>query len=158
MNFILHPSSFILLILLAIGQFEILVTLVNRLHAFRFRGPTMRCVRDLHEVLLVALPLGLAWLLATQGASLLDSGGWSQLPLGWMLYLAVCAAGTIGFCISVARHLLRRRPKSVVEQRSTVVDLAARLGYRPLGRGPYRLLGKLPMNEIFRIEVCVKSV
>jgi uncharacterized protein len=157
-NFILHPSSFILLLLLAVGQFEILVTLVNRLHAFRFRGPTMRCVRDLHEVLLVALPLGLAWLLATQGASLLDSGGWSQLPLAWMIYLAICAAGTVGFFVSVARHLLRRRPKSVIERHSMVVDLAARLGYRPLGRGPYRLLAKLPINEIFRVEVCDKSV
>lgn len=146
-----------LLMLLAIGQFELMVAAVNRLHALRIRGPTLRWVRDIHEVLIVTLPLVLAWLLGLGGSRLASGEGWTQLPWFWTAYLGVCALGTLGFFASAARFARRRIPAAQLANDSRCVDLAERLGYRPLAPGPYRLFARLPGNEIFRVEVSDKT-
>lgn len=147
----------LILLLLAIGQFELLVALVNRLHALRIRGPALRWVRDVHEVLIVALPLVLAWLLAVGGAQLTFGDGWTKLPWFWAAYLGLCGLGSVGFFVSAMRSARRRVPAAQVSNDSRSVDLAQRLGYRPLARGPYRMLARLPRNEIFRVEVSDKT-
>ena len=147
----------LILLLLAIGQFELMVALVNRLHALRIRGPALRWVRDIHEVLIVALPLVLAWLLAVGGAQLAFGEGWTKLPWFWAAYLGLCALGSFGFFASAMRSARRRVPDAQVSNDSRCVDLAQRLGYRPLASGPYRMLARLPLNEIFRVEVSDKT-
>ena len=149
-------NAFILL-LLAVGQFELMVAAVNRLHALRIRGPTLRWVRDIHEVLIVTLPLLLAWLLGLGGSRLAAGEGWTQLPWFWTAYLALCGLGTLGFVASAARFARRRIPAAQLANHSRCVDLAERLGYRPLAAGPYRLFARLPGNEIFRVEVSDKT-
>ncbi|HEX7448541.1 MAG TPA: hypothetical protein VF306_13400, partial [Pirellulales bacterium] len=147
----------LLLLLLAIGQFELMVAAVNRLHALRLRGPTLRWVRDLHEMLIIALPMVLAWLVGVGGWRLASSEDTRALPWWWTVYLGVCALGTIGFIVSAARFARRRIPAAQLSNDSRLVDLAQRLGYRPLARGPYRMLARLPRNEIFRVEVSDKT-
>lgn len=147
----------LLLLLLAIGQFELMVAAVNRLHALRLRGPTLRWVRDLHEMLIIALPMVLAWLVGVGGWRLASSEDTRALPWWWTVYLGVCALGTIGFFVSAARFARRRIPAAQLSNDSRLVDLAQRLGYRPLARGPYGLLARLPRNEIFRVEVSDKT-
>ncbi|HEX5442268.1 MAG TPA: metallophosphoesterase [Pirellulales bacterium] len=147
----------LILLLLVIGQFELMVAAVNRLHALRIRGPALRWVRDIHEVLIVALPLLLAWLVGVGGWRLTLGGGWTDLPWLWTAYLGLCALGSIGFLVSTARFARRRVPQAQLGNDSRCVDLAGRLGYRPLARGPYRMLAGLPGNEIFRIEVSDKT-
>jgi predicted MPP superfamily phosphohydrolase len=144
------------LLLLAAGQLEILVTLVNRLHAYRIRGPALRIARDIHEVLIVLLPVLLAWLVGKHGARLLADGNWKELPLGWQIYLGVCGLGTLGMVYSAVRFARRRLPKVQFSNHTNVVDVAKELGYAPLGEGPYRLLARLPLNQIFQVEVSEK--
>ena len=147
----------LVLLLLAIGQCELMVAAVNRLHALRIRGPTLRWVRDIHELLIVSLPLLLAWLLGMGGSRLIVTGGWAELSWPWTAYLGLCAAGGVGFLVSAARYARRHVPAAQLSNDSRCVDLAERLGYRPLAPGPYRLLARLPGNEIFRVEVSDKT-
>jgi predicted MPP superfamily phosphohydrolase len=147
----------LLLLLLAAGQIELMVTLVNRLHAYRIRGPALRIVRDIHELLIVLLPVALAWLVGWHGARLLAGGNWSQLPLGWQIYLAICGLGTLGMVYSAVRFALRRLPAAQLSNHTQVVYVAGQLGFRPLDRGPYRLLARLPLNQIFEVEVSEKT-
>lgn len=146
----------LLLLLLAAGQLELLVTFVNRLHAYRIRGPALRWVRDLHELLIVLMPVLMAWLVGWHGQRLLAGGSWSQLPVGWLIYLSICGLGTLGMFYSGVRYALRCLPAAQLSNHSRVVDVADELGFRPLGRGPYRAMARLPRNQIFQIEVSEK--
>src|SRR5262249_15210255 len=139
-----------LLLLLAAGQLELLVTFVNRLHGYRIRGPALRWVRDFHELLIVVLPLGIAWLVGRHGAMLLAWGSWSQLPTGWLIYFSICGLGALGLVYSAIRYALRSVPASQVSNHTNVVDVAAELGFKPLGSGPYRAMARFPLNEIFQ--------
>jgi uncharacterized protein len=146
----------IILVLLAAGQLELLVTFVNRLHAYRIRGPALRWVRDLHELLIVLLPVLLAWLVGWQGARLLAGGSWSDVPAGWLLYLGLCGLGTLGMLYSAVRYAVRRSPMVQLSNHSQVIDVAEQLGFRPLAGGPYRAMARLPLNQIFQLEVSEK--
>jgi uncharacterized protein len=146
----------LLLLVLAAGQLELLVTLVNRLHGCRIRGPALRWVRDIHELLIVFLPVAIAWFIGWHGARLLAGGTWSELPIGWRLYLSICALGTLGLVLSAIRYAWRRLPAAQLSNHTQVVDVAKELGFRPLGRGPYRAMARLPKNQIFEVEVSEK--
>src|SRR5581483_7482845 len=146
----------IVLLLLAAGQLELLVTLVNRLHGYRIRGLALRWLRDVHELLIVSLPFIVAWLVGWHGARLLAGGSWSQLPIGWLIYFSVCGLGTLGLLYSALRYAWRRLPASQLSNHTNVVDVAEQLGFRPLGSGPYRAMTRFPWNEIFQVEVSEK--
>jgi predicted MPP superfamily phosphohydrolase len=52
---------------------------------------------------------------------------------------------------------LRRVPRHQLTNHSSTVDIAQRLGKKPVGEGPYRYLTRVPGNEIFRVEVSQKE-
>lgn len=146
----------VILLLLAAGQFELMVTLVNRLHAYRIRGSALRWVRDIHELLILLLPVFMAWIVGWHGTRLLAGGSWSELPAGWLIYLALCGLGTLGMVYSALRFALRKLPAAQLSNHTQVVDVAEELGYRPLGTGPYSSLARLPRNQLFQVEVSEK--
>lgn len=146
----------LILLLLAAGQFELMVTLVNRLHAYRIRGPALRWVRDIHELLILLLPVFMAWVVGWHGTRLLAGGAWSELPIGWLVYLGICGLGTLGMLCSAGRFALRKLPALQLSNHTHVVDVAKELGYRPLGKGPYSSLARLPRNQLFEVEVSEK--
>jgi hypothetical protein len=47
-------------------------------------------------------------------------------------------------------------PKAQVSNHSETVDIAAELGHRPIGPGPYQALARMPGNEQFLVEVSEK--
>ena len=87
-----------------------------------------------------------------------SGGRWSDLGLGWSIYLTVCAVGAIGLMGSSTWQGLRPAAKALLWNHSTTVDIARRLGHRPIGDGPFRYLAQVPGNEAFRIEVSEKAL
>lgn len=146
----------LLLLLLAAGQLELLVTLVNRLHACRIHGPALRLLRDTHELLIVFMPVLLAWLVGWHGSKILAEGSWGQLPLAWQVYLFICGLGTAGMIYSAIRFAWRRPPTAQLSNHTQVRKVSDELGYKPIGTGPYRSLTRLPFNQIFEVEVSEK--
>lgn len=147
----------LLLLLLAAGQLELLVTLVNRLHACRIHGPALRLLRDTHELLIVLMPVALAGLLGWHGAELLADGSWRQLPWAWRVYLSICALGAAGMIYSALRYAWRRPPQAQRSNHTHVRRVSDELGHKPVGAGPYRLLTRVPFNQIFEVEVSEKT-
>jgi predicted MPP superfamily phosphohydrolase len=64
----------------------------------------------------------------------------------------------VSLIVSSARYHLHRRPEQVTVCDSRVVDVAAELGGRPLGDGPFRWLIPFPGNEVFQIETSTKEL
>jgi uncharacterized protein len=142
---------------LTAGHTEVLVTLVNRVHGRPVHARLLKQVRHLHDFLILAFPVVLVLFLGIGGPGLLTGGSWGDLPLGWMIYLAVCGLGAGGLvCSSIVRRL-RPVPTAQLSNHSQVVDVASRLGYRPIGNGPFRSLVGIPGNQVFQVEVNEKT-
>jgi predicted MPP superfamily phosphohydrolase len=54
-------------------------------------------------------------------------------------------------CVTLGRAL-RRSPRALLSNHTKTVDVAAQLGYKPIGRGKHRRLARLPRNEIFQVD------
>lgn len=145
------------LAILTIGNAEILVTTVNRIHSWKIREPRLRHVRHLHDLL---IPLWPSWLIVVIGCF---SPGvffnetsppevWQQLPLIVQCWMAVCVTGFAGFCFSVLRYWTRRSPQQEIDFQSTVIDFEQQLDERPVGEGPYSSLLRVPFNQCFQVE------
>jgi predicted MPP superfamily phosphohydrolase len=106
---------------------------------------------------IIAFPIGLVWFAGIRGPGLLLGGSWTALPVILQGYLFVCgcAAAVLPF-VAVARAM-RPLPAAQLSNHSRALDVAHDLGYRPVGRGPHRLLTMLPGNELFRVEVSEKE-
>jgi predicted MPP superfamily phosphohydrolase len=148
--------NLLLLVLLTAGHTELLVTFVNRAHSFKIARPKLRRLRHLDDVLIAAFPLALLWWVGLNGPAVLRGGSWSELSLGWKAYFALCGFGCAGLIWSSVRWRLRRPAGVQLSNHSQTIDVAARLGYRPQGNGPYRYLMPVPGNEIFRVQVSDK--
>lgn len=142
---------------LSIGNAEVLVTVVNRIHSSKIREPRLRHVRHLHDLL---IPLWPSWLIVVIGLrqpgvlfhEVSPIAVWQGLPLMVQAWMAVCMAGFAGFCWSVIRYWTHRAPRQQIEFSSTVVDFEAELGSRPVGDGPYASLLDFPINDCFKVE------
>lgn len=152
--FWVNVLSFLLLIA---GHTELVVTVVNQVHARRIGCRALRRIRHVHDVLIPAFPLALVWGVGIRGPGLLRGGSWWQLPLGWTVYLGLCLLGTVVLAISAVRWLRRTVPHLQLANHSQFVDIEDRLGYRPIGDGPFRWLARWPGNEAFRVEVVEKT-
>lgn len=146
----------ILLALLA-GHIELLVMLVNRLYALPLPNWLLRPVRHLHDAVLLGSPVVWLWCLGLGGPRLLVGGNWSDVKPAWIGYLALCGLGTACLVVSALGFRFRRPPRAELSNHSRRVDVAARLGFRPLGDGPYQLLTRVPGNQLFQLEVSEKE-
>lgn len=69
------------------------------------------------------------------------------------LYLCFCAAvGAIVFPTLTVLRWMRRPPSELVASNSRVVDIAEKLGRRPLGFGEHWRMARMPANQIFEVD------
>jgi uncharacterized protein len=143
--------------ILSIGNAEVLVTVVNRVHSWRIHEPRLRHVRHLHDLL---IPLWPAWLVIVPGHvchgvfvnEISPAMIWHRLPLMVQSWMIVCMIGFVGFVWSVIRYWSYRPPVQQIAFKSTVVDYQRELSGAPTGEGPYSSLLNVPMNECFKVE------
>jgi predicted MPP superfamily phosphohydrolase len=81
-------------------------------------------------------------------------------PLSWLLsgYLLAClTAGFVLLPFVLVRDSLRRPPAALASDDSRIIDVAAELGYQPIGNGHARYLARLPGNEVFQVELAERT-
>ena len=144
-------------LVLAIGNAEILVTVVNRVHSLPIHEKYLKELRHLHDLL---IPLFPSWVFVVIGFfspgiffnPVSPAAIWEGLPLAVQIYFSVCFAGFLGFLFSVLRHLLHRIPTQQTAFSARVVDVEEALGEPPVGDGPFEFMTKVPLNECFTVE------
>jgi uncharacterized protein len=117
----------------------------------------LRPIRHLHDALLVGLPVAWLWFLGLGGPGLLVGGRWSSVHPAWIGYMALCGLGTACLVGSALAFRFQRPPRAQLSNHSRLVDVADRLGFRPVGEGPYQLLTRVPGNQLFQLEVSEKE-
>ncbi len=145
------------LVLIA-GHTELWVTTINRLHGLRIQADVLKHIRHVHDGLIVAFPVVLVGFVGLSGPRLLQGGYWSHVPLGWRIYLLLCAAGAAGLAYSILRHQFRRPPAQRLSEQSRVIDVAAAAGRPLLGMGQFRTLARLPWNQQFEVDIATKEL
>jgi uncharacterized protein len=115
-------------------------------------------VRFIHGLMVLVIPVGwwqyFGW----------DWTGPANLKLDHLLqdgvggYFLFCfLIGCIVFPLITVFRNLRRAP-ALLHNHTTTRDVAADLGYRPIGKGKYRWLAHLPMNNIFQVDFSEKTL
>jgi uncharacterized protein len=137
------------------------VALLVRFHNWCYGQALPRRVTDVLQVLCgLATLAGLAafWLAGPDLRPLLIAEDVTPLGRIFGVYAAVC--WPVGFlvlpAVTVAR--LRRRCPSLAHNHTETVDVAARLGARPVGHGKKRLLALLPYNECLTVNLSERTL
>src|SRR5689334_13094941 len=117
------------------GHIALIVGIVNRVHAWPLPERALRCTRRFHDLSVYVVPPLFAWLAGFRGPTLFRGGSWNELPFSLLAYLALCGAAALALpFVAISRRLRGAIPHSVA-CRSRTIDVARRLGFRPLGPG-----------------------
>jgi predicted MPP superfamily phosphohydrolase len=140
-----------------VGHLAILSVSLNLWYGHPLAKPLLSMLRRLHTML---VPTGLLVLFLLYGFDL--SRAWVPPPVGWHILPAiyVLACWVVGLAVLPAMTLLRvlrRLPIALLSNHTRTVDVAAHLGYKPVGDGKYRHLARLPGNEVFRVDFTEKT-
>jgi predicted MPP superfamily phosphohydrolase len=147
----------LLFCVLSVGHAAFMVAIVNRIHAWPLPFAVMHRIRQLHDLLVVILPVAFAWLTGFQGPRLFSGGNWFDLPPTLLVYLVVCGAMALALPgVAIYRHIAAKNCLQLAD-RSTTIDIEQVLGFRPLGRGPYRIFTRFPGNEFLKLELAEKQ-
>jgi predicted MPP superfamily phosphohydrolase len=147
----------LLLVGASAGNAALLAAGLNWMYAQLYPRWLLKICRVSCGLLILAMPVALWWLYGF------------ALPAGWDLndttprnvaaaYVLVCWVLGLGvFPLITLRRLTRRRPGPLLSNHTQTVDIARRLGYKPVGKGKYRWMARLPLNEVFRVDFAEKT-
>jgi predicted MPP superfamily phosphohydrolase len=141
---------------LSVGHAALMVAIVNRLHAWPLPFVVLHRLRQLHDLAVVILPATFAWLAGFTGLRLLYGGSWFDLPPALLVYLAVCGAVALALPGVAIYRRIARNVRLQLAGHSTTIDIEQELGFRPVGRGPYRIFTRFPGNEFLKLETAEK--
>lgn len=142
-----------------VGNTAIMAFSLNWLYGHALPRPALKALRQLHGLAVLTFPVGLGWLCGLRPESLFvgpTPGVGRALITGyvgvaWLVGLGIVPAVT-------ALRLLRPRPSALAADKVWTVDIASELGYRPVGRGKYRQLARLPGNEVFQVGYAERTL
>jgi predicted MPP superfamily phosphohydrolase len=131
-------------------------SVVNHVHAVGWPRPLVRVISKLFQALLVAAPPAVLVWGWRSGIDPNVSPLWRQAP-GWLnAYMAFCVLQLLVRLPVWVLWRFQGYAQALVSQHSEAIDIALRLGFRPLGKGPRAFRARLPYNEIFQLELSEK--
>jgi predicted MPP superfamily phosphohydrolase len=146
----------------AAGHAVLVIASHNRWYGSGLSRRVVDAMQMVHFVLLLAGPVALLGLAGgLDPRPLLDAAGDGPAHAAAAGYLVLCWA--VGFVVFPAVTLWRRlraRPAALLSNHTETVDVAARLGYKPLGRahGLSRLAARLPGNQVFTVDLAERTL
>jgi predicted MPP superfamily phosphohydrolase len=142
-----------------IGHTALLTFGLNLLFARPLPRRLLSLVRKAHALLVLPSPI-LFWfaLGLDQGLQLKPFPDTVCCDIMWA-YTGLCwVIGAGIFPMVTLKRLLRPRPACVLQNHSEIVDVASRLGYKPVGDGKHRRMARIPLNQLFQVEFTDKNL
>lgn len=142
-----------------IGHTALLTFSINWWYSFALPSRFLSCMRLAHGglVLLGVAAFTRAYFFppSAEGGSSFGVFGESAAEA----YALLCGLIGLGYVpLLTLWRLRRRRPAALQSNHTSTVDVASRLGYKPIGRGKYRVLAHLPGNEVFRVDFAERTL
>lgn len=142
-----------------LGHAALLIYSLNWFYGHALPHKLLGHIRTLHFLAGIA-GLGVFWYVFgpdLRPALPLSPGGMGVTVLATYVKLCWLAGFVTAPGLTLAR-LLRKRPAVLASNHTRTVDVAAELGYRPLGRGRYRRLAGLPGNQVFQVDFAERTL
>ncbi|MCI0456002.1 MAG: metallophosphoesterase [Gemmataceae bacterium] len=137
-----------------LGHTALLLYCLNGVYALPLPRKLQHGMRLLDGVLVWAGPVAVAVFYGgrlTEAFTRTPLSGWHAL---FAAYVGICwLVGLAIFPVVTFRRALRRPPAALLSNHTTTVDVAAQLGYKPVGSGKYRALARLPGNQVFQVDL-----
>jgi predicted MPP superfamily phosphohydrolase len=142
-----------------VGHTALMVFWLNWLYGCHLPQKLLKAARKIDALLILAGPAFWWFALAvpTQERLGLSWNGPGAILVS--LYAILC--WTAGFVVAPVATLLfrlRRRARPLLSNHTATVDVAAELGYKPIGTGKLRHLARLPGNEVFTVDFAVRTM
>lgn len=145
---------------LGIGHLALWVMIVNRLHATGWPRPLIKAIDKVIYSIVLGLPIAVVARLSMSHESSLEElfePAW--LNRLWLGYSAVCGLAALVVALTwFQRRTSRHRTRGLVSNDTTVHDAVNYLGHRPVHGWPTRVAAALPLNQIFKLHVNVKTL
>jgi predicted MPP superfamily phosphohydrolase len=150
-------ASEVLFALACVGHLCLVLASHNRWYGSALHKRAVDVIQALHAVVFFGGPVALWWFIGFDIGAQLDAPIplWKWVVLG---YLFVCWIAAL-VCLPVAT--IRRgfrKSAALASNHTRTVDVAAALGFRPMGQGLYRHLTRLPGNDVFRVDFTEKRL
>jgi predicted MPP superfamily phosphohydrolase len=142
-----------------VGHTALWMLVINIVFGLPWHRRVLSVARKLHALVVLSAPV-LFWfgfgfdrgiVLAPYPETLCCPAMWGYTVLCWIFGLVFLPAVTVG-------NLLRPRPPALVSNHTEIVDVAAQLGYQPVGHGKYRHLTRLPWNQAFHVDFAERTI
>src|SRR5260370_25975631 len=145
--------NFFLFVGACLGHAALLVVLLRRWYALPLPRLMLSAVR---AFVALATVVGAVWLWILFGFDVMQA--WHSGPV-LAIYLSTCWIIGLGIVPSLTIiRLLRKRPQALVSNHTRTLDVAKHLGYKPIGRGKYRHLARLPWKEVFQVDFAERAL
>jgi predicted MPP superfamily phosphohydrolase len=154
-----YAVSIVWLCVLCVGHIALLSYSNNWWFAQALPHRFLQVMRLLHGFLVAAGVVILCRAYALHRPLPIDwnAADWRQLvAAGYALACTVVGAGVVP-AVTIYR-LLTPLPKVLQSNHSAIVDVAAGLGYKPVGRGKYRIMAHMPGNQVFQVEFAERTL
>jgi len=153
------PLALLLWLGACVGHTALMVFLLNWLHSYPLPQPLLRAFRKLDALLVLGAPV-FFWFALGLHQDLRVEPSWTGTANALVgLYVVLCwILGFIVAPLATLRLRLRRRAPALLSNHTATVDVAAELGYKPIGNGKLRHLTRLPGNEVFTVDFAVRTL
>ncbi|HZZ27441.1 MAG TPA: metallophosphoesterase [Pirellulales bacterium] len=146
--------TFALVLLALLGHAALWIGFVNRAHAVGFSRGVTKLFSAIGYALLVLPPVAACWAWAKSGEAWEQLPSWVKGEPGLAIYLLLCwAVALIIIGLWIRRYWLTAKLPAVRSWQVTVVDVAAKLGHKPLHGWRPRLLSFVPGNQLLQLAV-----
>jgi predicted MPP superfamily phosphohydrolase len=151
--------DFALFLAAAVGHIGLLSYSLNKWYSTALPHEFLTRIRHLHGLLVAGgmAAFGVAWLLGFSPLTGLSSTNtWEMLASVYVLFCAF--VGVVVVPLTSLWHQLHRKPSILLSNHTQMVDVAAALGYRPVGRGRYQRLCSLPGNQVLQVDLVERTL
>ena len=141
-----------------VGHLALLVFGLNWLYGKPLPQRFLKVMRLANWSMVAAGPLGF-WL--AFGLDLPDAWLNTSEPVSGILGvygLFSAFVGLVVFPLVTVRRLMRRPPAALLSNHTQIRDVAAELGFQPIGRGKHPGLARLPGNQLFQVEFTERTL
>jgi uncharacterized protein len=142
-----------------VGHTALMVLWLNWLYGYHLPQPLLRTARKLDALLVLGGPV-VFWFALGLNQELRVELKWTGAAQSLLAaYTVLCwVMGFIVAPLATLRLRLRRRAGALLSNHTATRDIAAELGYKPIGHGKLRHLARLPRNEVFTVDFAVRTM
>ena len=143
----------LLFLLFWVGHGYWLMVTLNMIYSRPYNRTFLRLIRKVWGLTLVFGPPALALIVGIDPAMAIEQA--SVEPLRWWLlgYMLACIViGGLWFPFITWKRYVRRPPAVITDEQTTVFDVEALLGHRPVGDGKHHKMAAWRLNGLFQVD------